>query len=627
MKGKKLTHSAAAKTTAFFLVVMLTLIAVGCVLGAAVFLQHDFYTRSKEQLIQDELYYPAESDSRTALYLFLLQEGDEWRDTYENSNFSYEILDSQGLMLADTRKAGQIKPDYTFTFDESELGDPELQGMETYRVDAYIDDSFPQSDKYSLMHGLLSLGHSLRYSVYVIGALAGLLAIACFVFLVFAAGHRAGQEELHAGGLVKVPLDLLLVAVGLGGFVALSLFFDYIYYMDGLFTIVLIVLGAALALVAGIGLCMNVAVRGKLGRWWENTVVYRLLMLGWKLLKAIWQGLESLFLNLPLIWKTVLLLAGITALELLTFVAFFYDTSWIFMAWLLTQPVVIVAVLYLAIVLRKLQKGGEALADGDLSYQVDTKYMVWDFKKHGEKLNHIAEGMARAVEERLKSERFKTELITNVSHDIKTPLTSIVSYAELIGREETENPKITEYAQVLLRQSERLKSLIENLVEASKASTGNVEVLLAPCEVGVLLTQAVGEYEQRLADGNLALIVKQPEAPVRIMADGRLLWRVFDNLMNNICKYAQSGTRVYLSLELRGNEAVISFKNTSSYALDIPADELFERFVRNDAARSSEGNGLGLSIAQSLTELQHGKLALTVDGDLFKATLHFPVLS
>ncbi len=627
MKGRKLTHSAVAKTIAFFLVVLMTLLAVGCVLGAVVLVQGDFYIRSKEQIIDDELYYPARSDSRTALYLVL--QGDEeglWR-SFENTNFSYEIIDSQGARLADTRKAGQTKPNYTFVIEKDELGVPELVGEETYEVRAYIDQSLSQTDKYSLLHKLLSLGHDLRYAVYAIGILAGLLAAACFIFLLFAAGHRAGQEKLYAGGLVKVPLDLLVVAVGFLIFVALSLFFDNVsYHTSDLFAFMLVVLATVVALAVGMGLCMNFAVRVKLGRWWENTVAYRLLAFCWRLLKGLWRGFVGLFLNLPLIWKTALLLTGITAIEFLIFVAFYYDTSWILMAWILTRPVVLPGVLYLALVLRRLQKGGEALAEGDLSYQVNTKYMIWDFKKHGEKLNCIAEGMARAVEERLKSERFKTELITNVSHDIKTPLTSIVNYAELIGREETENPQITEYTQVLLRQSERLKSMIENLVEASKASTGNVEVLLAPCEVGVLLTQAVGEYEQRLADRELALIVKQPETPVRIMADGRLLWRVFDNLMNNICKYAQSGTRVYLSIEVKGDEAVTSFKNTSSYALDIPADELFERFVRNDAARSSEGNGLGLSIAQSLTELQNGKLALTVDGDLFKATLHFPVL-
>ena len=250
--------------------------------------------------------------------------------------------------------------------------------------------------------------------------------------------------------------------------------------------------------------------------------------------------------------------------------------------------------------------------------------MVADLRSHGENLNSIAVGMNRAVDERMRSERFKTELITNVSHDIKTPLTSIINYADLIAREPTDNEKIHEYCEVLTRQSERLKKLIEDLVEASKASTGNVEAQLAPCQISVLLTQAAGEYEKRLAAAELTLVTQQMDENVRIMADGRLLWRVLDNIMNNACKYAQPGTRVYLTLAREGGEAVISLKNISREALGIPAEELLERFVRGDSSRTTEGSGLGLSIAQSLTELQGGRLELSIDGDLFTVTLRFP---
>ena len=182
-----------------------------------------------------------------------------------------------------------------------------------------------------------------------------------------------------------------------------------------------------------------------------------------------------------------------------------------------------------------------------------------------------------------------------------------------------------EYAQVLIRQSVRLKKLIEDLVEASKASTGNLEVALVPMDVGVILIQITGEYTERLEARGLKLVVRQPEEKLMILADGRRLWRVIENLMNNVCKYAQTGTRVYLSLERKGEQVVITLKNTSSYELDIPAEELMERFVRGDKARSTEGNGLGLSIAQSLTELQGGRLELAIDGDLFKAILYFPL--
>ena len=220
----------------------------------------------------------------------------------------------------------------------------------------------------------------------------------------------------------------------------------------------------------------------------------------------------------------------------------------------------------------------------------------------------------------------KTELITNVSHDIKTPLTSIINYSDLISREECDNANIKEYAEILHNQSARMKRLLDDLVEASKASSGNIDIVLAECDARVMLSQISGEYTQSLTDAGLELVCSSPEDEIRIMADGRRLWRVFDNLMNNARKYALSGTRVYVSLEAVGGKAVFRFKNISREALAVNADELSERFVRGDASRGTEGNGLGLSIAKSLTELQGGTFDITVDGDLFKVTVSLPII-
>ena len=220
----------------------------------------------------------------------------------------------------------------------------------------------------------------------------------------------------------------------------------------------------------------------------------------------------------------------------------------------------------------------------------------------------------------------KTELITNVSHDIKTPLTSIINYSDLISKETSTNENIKEYSIALHRQSERLKKLIEDLMDASKVSTGNIEVLLAPCEADVFMTQAVGEYEDKLKTHELQLITKLPQDSLRIMVDGRHMWRIFDNLMNNVCKYAQSGTRVYFTLDKVADKVVFSLKNTSHYPLDISSEELMERFVRGDRSRHTEGSGLGLSIAKSLTELQNGDFVLTVDGDFYKVTISFQAI-
>ena len=198
--------------------------------------------------------------------------------------------------------------------------------------------------------------------------------------------------------------------------------------------------------------------------------------------------------------------------------------------------------------------------------------------------------------------------------------------AELICEEKSENEKIGEYAEVLFRQSRRMKKLLEDLIEASKATTGSLEVNLEPCEAGVLLTQAVGEYQQRMEEKGLEPIVRQPEEPVKIMADGRHLWRVFDNLLNNICKYSQENSRVFLSIEEKEGRALIIFRNMSRYLLDVPPEELEERFVRGDKSRHMEGSGLGLSIARSLMDLQGGRMEIVTDGDLFKVILSFEIL-
>jgi signal transduction histidine kinase len=219
----------------------------------------------------------------------------------------------------------------------------------------------------------------------------------------------------------------------------------------------------------------------------------------------------------------------------------------------------------------------------------------------------------------MKSERLKTELITNVSHDLKTPLTSIVNYVDLMKKEDIQPEKAKEYLEVLDRQSKRLKKLTLDLLEASKASTGNISVSNEPTNIKVLLSQLEGEYAEKLAASNLELHVSVPEEDMWISADGRLLSRVFDNLMNNIFKYTQPGTRVYVTARAEGENSVIEFKNISKYQLNISGDELMERFVRGDSSRNTEGSGLGLSIAKSLTELQNGELDIVVDGDLFKA--------
>lgn len=328
--------------------------------------------------------------------------------------------------------------------------------------------------------------------------------------------------------------------------------------------------------------------------------------------------------RIPFPWKGTVLLLAFFAFEKLILM------DWLKLSpeavWLQEKIILLAVLVYYMIVLYRLKVGGEQVARGRENCRISTRGMFGACRKHGEILNGIEENIRREVEARMKSEHMKTELIANVSHDIKTPLTSIINYTDLIIEENTEDEKIREYTQVLKRQSLRLKRLLENLMEMSRAASGNTEVFLEPCDVGVLLVQMIGEYEQRMQREGLILVAKPSEEDLLIMADGKLLWRVFDNLLDNILKYAQPGTRVYLTVERIQNKVEISFKNTSRYQLDISPQELMERFMRGDHSRHTEGNGLGLSIAESLTRLQGGELHLTLDGDFFKAVLSFPLL-
>ena len=283
------------------------------------------------------------------------------------------------------------------------------------------------------------------------------------------------------------------------------------------------------------------------------------------------------------------------------------------------------AAIWQVLALRQLQRGGEKLAEGDFSHPVTlSRGALPELKRHAENLNSVQAGIQRAVEEKMKSERLKTQLITNVSHDIKTPLTSIVNCVDLLKKEDIPSPAAQEYIAVLDRQSKRLKKLTEDLVEASKASSGALPVDVQPIDVSVLFSQIAGEYQDRLADCHLTLVTQSPEGQPVVAADSKLLSRVMDNLVSNICKYAMPGTRVYLSTEAGEDGVRMVVKNISRYPLNISADELTERFVRGDSSRSTEGSGLGLSIATSLTAIQGGDFRLTIDGDLFKVTLTLP---
>ena len=532
------------------------------------------------------------------------------------SNLRFRVTDEQ-----DKVEFNNVSDDDTFCYST-------VYGDKTF--DVYLVKDLPAQDGIYWAKVFYDKAERWGQNALELLILFGTMELFLLIFLARTAARRE-DGELQGGWQEKIPFDLYLLVDGTIIAllcVAVEEVYSYVSFYTPPYDVLLLGISFALAVLvfaAWVTFCARV----KVGGLWKGTIVYSLLCLCWKVVKWCWgvlcafgRGVMNLLHAIPMIWRTAALCVLVSAATVILADAGYYDGYFKLVALLFLLSV---AACLFSLQLRKLQKEGEALAAGNLDAQMDTKWMYWDVKRHAENLNSIGDGMAAAIDKQLKSERLKTELITNVSHDIKTPLTSIINYVDLLQHEHTSEQE-EEYLAVLKRQAFKLKKLTEDLVEASKATTGNLPVNAVRCSMNELLAQVEGEYGDKLAAAELTLVSVMPEKELFCCVDGALMWRVIDNLLSNICKYAQNGTRVYLTLEKTGGEAVVTFKNTSRAALNIPAEELMERFVRGDSSRSTEGNGLGLSIAQSLTELQGGKMALAIDGDLFKAILRFPTV-
>ena len=593
-----------------------------------------------------------------------------------NTNFRFAILDGSGETVLGTYTEGETV--IAWAAQSIYENTSESDSVETeYRLYGYVADPEVTGvhDDYARMTEIASRLYDMRNQGMPLLVGSGVCALVLLVLLMIAAGHRKDTEQLQTRLIDRIPWDLALVlwtcavALCVGGVAAAIEF--YIAYSDSIGDVLIrLVYGNGLlafgALGAGCGLVlltfmMSLAARVKQPGWLKNALCIRFVL--WVIhgvrkgadavtekvgetverakgqkkneettgekpnpLRRLWnslvQGLRRFFrwigrnlAGLPLIGKGVLITLLFVGGDWVC-VGFWWNGGGFLLAvWTFAQAL---ALLYAFSVMKRLQIAAKTIADGDLDYRVDTKRMLWDFKAHGEALNHIGEGLSLAVDDRMKSERMKTELITNVSHDLKTPLTSIVNYVDLLKKEELTGAA-ADYVDVLDRQSARLKKLTEDLVEASKASTGNLPVSLETVELGEFLEQVQAEYAARLQKATLEIVAEPAPEHLTARADGRYLWRILDNLLGNVCKYALPGTRVYLAAEEREGYSVISVKNISREKLNISAEELMERFVRGDDARNTEGSGLGLSIARSLAALMDGELKLTIDGDLFKA--------
>lgn len=524
--------------------------------------------------------------------------------------------------------------------------------MPELTVELYTEPGALQDDS---VYDLVGVLQPHRKDMFLALGICALVFAASVVYLCCAAGRKDGQEGVRAGGLNRMPLDLyavctvLVVAAGAAVIAELGVHFLQRSLAVGIaaglgagFAACLAIVGFCFAAVAqlktSVSYCLKntlvirmLKLAGRLIRWLWQLFLEKAVPLLVHLVKALWglcvgagglltklrQWLHKMLSLLPVTWQW--LVAG-GAVILLPLFGMLVGSEGLFVLAVVAD---IALVIYGAVCFGTLLDTTRRMGRGDLNIQVDDKRMVGSFKDFAGELNDLADVVSVAAKQQVKSERMKTELITNVSHDIKTPLTSIVNYVDLLQKPHTDAEQ-EQYLEVLSRQSLQLKKLIEDLIEMSKASTGNMTVDLQVVDGVESVNQALGEYADKLERAELIPMFRHKEASVPMMADGRLVWRVLGNLLSNAVKYAMPGTRLYIDLMRAEGKVLISMKNISRDELNVDADELMERFVRGDDSRNTEGSGLGLNIAKSLMELQKGELRLLVDGDLFKVTLVFP---
>ena len=503
------------------------------------------------------------------------------------------------------------------------------EAAERVNLVMWVDDALRVDDQYRRAALKLEAWHAGR-SQYLAGTLVlGVLGLLLTAYLCCGAGHKAGEEGVYLNWFHRIPGDVLLFLLFLGGVGSVGLGMSVVadMYGDAPMSMQLIGVGLGVSAAAAMGLAalVTVCARAKAHTLMRNTwtwvvcawcwkVFVRLWCWCWELLKDIGRGIGAV----PLIWKVVVVCMAYPIFTLATI-------RWAAGLWLLVSFLCGLYLCAWAYQWKRIRHGTQQIIGGNPNYHIDTNRMLPDLKGHADELNNLGHAISTAVNERMKSEHFKAELITNVSHDLKTPLTSIINYVDLLKKVEIGDPKAREYIEVLDRKSQRLKKLTEDLVEASKASTGNLTVNWERLDWAQLTDQALAETGERLEAQELTVVRSLPAEPLWVEADGRHLWRVLDNLLTNCAKYALPGTRVYVDLRQSGSQAVLSVKNISRDALDMPAERLMERFVRGDESRNQAGSGLGLSIAQSLTELQRGRFEIAIDGDLFKAIVTLPL--
>ena len=494
----------------------------------------------------------------------------------------------------------------------------------------YIPAELTARDGYYHLNFWLKKLYNFRHAIFFLAVLSFVTVLYLAVKLIMSAGlkEKGGKTCLRTADMV--PLDvftlacfasaglLLRYAVKLTARIPVRVSVAGVIYDIMMFGLAMIICGLII-----LEYSLSLTVRIRRNTWFENNVLYRFVLA----VMHVSTRIVKAFGNLRAFWKVGLCFLGVNltvgGLGTIIFMAGEkngYLTALAIIMWTLIAILIVYEIVVLYNI-NILETACNTIADGKLDFKIKEHLLLWPFRRTADSINHISDGMKIALQDQIKSEHFKTELITNVSHDIKTPLTSIITYVNLLQKSQVNGAEAEEYLDVLERQSDKLKKLIEDLVEASKASTGNIELSMSDIEIILFVEQAIAEYDERFKAKELKLVFDKPDEDWAVHVDGQQLWRVIDNLFSNICKYSLEKTRVFIELRKEEEYSFLSVKNISGYELELSSEELTERFVRGDKSRHTEGSGLGLSIARSLSEAMGGALNIETDGDLFKAIL------
>lgn len=577
--------------------------------------------------------------------------------TEGSTNLTYLFADKETQTIYTNKKAyssyAQLEQNLEKIFKEKAYAVvyPELSECVTNIPDAdlqvwnhTIDQSFDTKDfvfavsvdtKFSVADSMADEAENYeKYSKLMFPMLAGavfgsVLWLIGMVWLTVTAGRKPKDEEIHLNGFDRWYTEIAagtVIGIWLAGTIISGTLIanSSLGYSHAVVTVIVTCLICGTYTMAWFLLgYLSLIRRIKAGTLWKNSLIRKVLKWIGKCSGKLVDFARAFSRNTAEKIKVLLVGGAFLFLQFLIIGCGFTGAGVFLIILLIVDAAAVIFIIRKADGLDLIMDGLKKISDGELQYKIKTDTLTGKQKVMAEYINNIGSGLDAAVENSLKKERMQTELITNVSHDLKTPLTSIINYVDLMKRENPTDPKIQEYLRILDEKSQRLKVLTEDVVEASKASTGNIKLEMNDIDFVEMVQQVIGEFEEKFQEKNLTMMVHFTDEPSIIYADGQRMWRVLENVFGNVVKYAMEGTRVYAEISNRNKKVTFSLKNISAQPLNISADELTERFIRGDVARNTEGSGLGLSIAKSLTELQGGEFKLYLDGDLFKVMITF----